>query len=618
MAVETEQEAAIVVTRIEGDDDERVATFKARLIGTENEVAPRSNLTETAKQQSTIFSEANAIDPPLDPLSLVRLVSVSNALRQNVDALVHNVHGGGHTLEPVVDLDSQDARERVRVAMLIEREHEAELDALDALDDGEKPPDPKPIEDPTDDEITERIKALRERARREKVRVENFFANVSSRYSFVRLRRKLGHDEESVGWGAWEVLRNRRGDPSRLNPAQAWTLRALPLDGALVETDCKRRVSDIETRAGKERRRFRRFVQVYEGTKTYFKEYGDPRVMSAASGTFYESADAMKGDEPKAREATELLWFNLDNAESDVYGLVRWSGCVLGAIGSREMEEINLLFFESKAIPPLVVLISGGRLASDAKEELRTIIRDQIKGKKNFHRILILEAEPSNKSAPISGQASQNSVRIEIKPLTDAIFKDQLWGQYDRENRAKIGQSFRVPPILRGETTDFNRATAIAAVRVAEEQVFEPERRDFDFEINRTLLRDLDVTLWRFRSIPPHSENTLDLLETLSKLAEGLISPEEARPVVSRVLGIDLPKVEADWARLPLRLALAGFRPEGEAPNVDPSTGEETSGDGESTEATTEDEPAEVRMSVPQDQFDRLFVDGGDGEAVTP
>lgn len=615
MAVETEQETAIVVSRIDGDDmlddGERVATFKARLLGSENEVAPRSNLTETAKQQASIFSEARAIDPPLDPLSLVRLVSVSNALRQNIDALVHNVHGGGYTLEPVVDLDSQEARERVRVAMLIEREYEAEIEALAALDDGEAPGDPKAIDEPTDDEITARIKALRERARRERVRVDNFIENVSPRFSFARLRRKLGYDAESVGWGAWEVLRNRRGEPVRLNPAQAWTLRALPLDGELVECDCKRRVSDIETRDGKERRRFRSFVQVYEGTSAYFREYGDPRVMSAASGKCYPDAAAMKRAEPNAKPATELLWFNLDNAESDVYGLVRWSGCVLGAIGSREMEEINLLFFESKAIPPLVVLISGGRLASDAKEELRTIIRDQIKGKKNFHRILILEAEPASKAAPISGQASQNTVRIEIKPLTDAIFKDQLWGQYDKDNRSKIGQSFRVPPILRGETTDFNRATAIAAIRVAEEQVFEPERRDFDFEVNRTLLRDLGVTLWRFRSLPPHSENTIDLLDTITKLAEGVITPEEARPVVSRVLGVDLPKVEADWARLPLRLALAGFRPEGEAPSVDPSTGE-TSGD-ESDRATIDDEPAEVRMRVSQEQFDRLFVDAGGG-----
>jgi PBSX family phage portal protein len=598
------EDRAIIVTGINADDEDREVTFKARLISTENEVAPRSNLTETDKQQTAIFEGANAIDPPLDPVSLVRLVSVSNALRQNIDALVHNVHGGGHTLEPVVDLESKEARERIRVAMLIEREYKAELDAVDELDDGQRR-EPQPIEDPTEEEITARIKSLREQARRERVRIENFFANVSSKYSFVRLRRKLGHDEESTGWAAWEVLRNKRGEPTRLNYAQAWTLRALPLDGEVVETECKRRVSDIAVRDGKEWLRFRRFLQVYEGTKTYFKEYGDPRILSATTGKFYKSVQDLKREEPSGRLATELLWFNLDNAESDVYGLIRWSGCVLGAIGSREMEEINLLFFESKAIPPLVVLISGGRLASDAKEELRTIIRDQIKGKKNFHRILILEAEAANKAAPISGQASQNTVKIEIKPLTDAIFKDQLWGQYDKDNRAKIGQSFRVPPILRGETNDFNRATALAAIRVAEEQVFEPERRDFDYEINRTLLRDLGITLWRFRSLPPHSENTIDLLETLTKLSDGLMTPDEARPIVSRVLGVDLPKVEADWARLPLRLALAGFRPEGEAPNVDPSTGETDNEDND--EATTVEEPEEVRMSISQEQFDRLF-----------
>jgi capsid portal protein len=66
-----------------------------------------------------------------------------------------------------------------------------------------------------------------------------------------------------------------------------------------------------------------------------------------------------------------------------------------------------------------------------------------------------------------------------------------------------VGSAFRLPKLLRGESKDFNRATAESALRFAEDQVFQPERDEFDFLMNRRLLADMGIRFWRFRSQTP-------------------------------------------------------------------------------------------------------------------
>jgi PBSX family phage portal protein len=424
----------------------------------------------------------------------------------------------------------------------------------------------------------------------------------------------MGVDTETIGWGAFEVLRNARREPKRLRNAPAWTLRALPRNREAVEVRDTVRVTDITWEEVTDTRAFRRYVQVYEGTSVYFKEFGDPRFMSSVSGKVYKDLQSLQATEPQAKPATELLWFMLDNPESDVYGLIRWSGNILSVLGSREMEEVNLLFFDNKAIPPLVILVSGGHLAADAKEELQQIIRDHIKGRRNFHRILILEAESSSTAGQLSGLPGQQSVRIELKPLTEAIFKDQMWGEYDRENRHKVGQSFRMPPILRGDTKDFNRSTAVAAIRYTEDQVFKPDRDDFDFEINRTLVRDLRVLLWRFKSKSTFRPDPAEILERVEGLTNSIITPQEARLIVALALGADLPKVEAAWARLPLKYALAGFEPEGAVEAPPPAGAVDTGQPPEAAQGglgaqdgANEGQPPVERLKIDAATFRRLF-----------
>lgn len=599
-----EEEGVLVQARDLGVSADRMALAKERLLTGEELVAQRSNIRDTSEAMDRAFGEAGSLDPPYEPAVLVRLYGASNALRQNVDALVQNVHGGGHTFEPVLDLDADETWEQIRMAMVFERERQAELEAAD----GELP---SPIREPTEEEVDARLVQLKDQSRRELARLKAFFDFAVRESSFVRLRRQVGVDQETIGWGAFEVLRNARGEPKRLRHAPGWTLRALPRVRRPVEVRDLVRVTDITWEEVTESQSFRLFVQIYEGQSVYFKEYGDPRVVSSNTGRVYEDTDHLQRVEPKSHPATELLWFPLDNPESDVYGLIRWSGNILSVLGSREMEEVNLLFFDNKAIPPLMILVSGGHLAAQAKEELQQVIRDQIKGKKNFHRILVIEAEGAATAGQLSGLAGQQSVRVEVKPLTDAIMRDQMWGDYDKDNRHKVGQSFRIPPIIRGDTKDFNRSTAGAAIRYAEDQVFRPTRDDFDFEINRTIVKDLRVLLWRFRSQSTYRPDPAELLERVEGLTNAILSPSEARLIVAKALGAELAKVEADWSKLPLRYALAGFDPSPpEEPQLavpPPAAEEDLQEEGEAEELQRAHQVPVDRVTISPEKFSRLF-----------
>ena len=76
------------------------------------------------------FSEA-VVDPPYDLETLCLLLEHSNALRPNVDAYATNIDGFGHKLQAAIDLDAEDADERVAECIFLERVAARERGELD-------------------------------------------------------------------------------------------------------------------------------------------------------------------------------------------------------------------------------------------------------------------------------------------------------------------------------------------------------------------------------------------------------------------------------------------------------------------------------------------------------
>ncbi len=532
---------------------ERVPLVKAYLAGKDRVADSNAMPWTDVDQREQVFAGMGAVTPPYDPETLALLFENSSSLRQNVDSYVTNIDAFGHRFEPVIDLDASDADQRIANALYVER--------VRLKEDPRRRDDPKVRAlalVPTPEEVAAKKKEVTEHMRIERSRLETFFDFCCVDLSFVTLRRRTRQDIEVMGNGYWEVLRNGAGEIVQLVYIPGFTMRLLPLDPELVEVDTKVKVSELSVDVMKVRRRFRRYVQVFENQIVFFKEFGDPRVLSRKHGVFYPSVDELLANDAEDGPATEILHFKLHNPRS-AYGTPRWIGNLLSVLGSRQAEEVNFLYFENKSVPPLALLVSGGRLSAQSIPRIESFIETHIRGKRNFHKILILEAEPAGSGG---GLEHTGRMKIELRPLTNAQQSDALFQNYDERNMDKVGQSFRLPRLLRGDIRDFNRSTGDSALMFAEMQVFQPEREEFDFVVNRKVLADMGIRFWRFRSNSPVTRDPAAMAEIVRGLVNAnILTPEEGRQLASDVFNRDFKKISASWVKQPVPLTLAGIPP---------------------------------------------------------
>ncbi|NPV54525.1 MAG: phage portal protein [Firmicutes bacterium] len=440
------------------------------------------------------------LEPPLPLNRLVAMPEISNILNQCVEAMETNIDGFGYTLVPLVQL-------------------------------------PKGEDLPKE--------ALEERKR-----IHKFFKFCNPEISFTDIRRATRKDLETTGNAYWELLRNAKGELAGIVHVPAYTVRLTWLDPEY--TDIKYQVlnEDNEYEELPFRKRFRRYVQLVGAKKVYWKEFGDPRPIDMRTG------EVIKSDTKDAVPANEMLHFKIYSPRS-AYGIPRWAGNLLSLLGSRAAEEINYLYFDNKSVPPLVVLVSGGHLAEGVRERIETYVEEQLKGRGNFHKILLLEAESAD-GTPLAMNAGKQ-VRIDIKPLAQLIQQDALFMKYDEANREKVRSAFRLPPLYVGLAKDFNRATAEEARDTAEAQVFGPERDAFDFTINHRIFPELGVRYWEFKTLSAPQENPDKESDILKKLGSWLTA-REVRKLIEQVLHIDLAELDSDWLDEPLEVYLSKLK----------------------------------------------------------
>ena len=118
----------------------------------------------------------------------------------------------------------------------------------------------------------------------------------------------------------------------------------------------------------------------------YFKEFDDPRTVDSKTGKAYSSLEeahaaviATGTRLEDFRPATEVLTFKITSTRG-VYGVPRWIGVLLSVMGNRQAEEVNFLYFENRSVPPMALIVSGGRLNGDTVNKLEDYITTNIKG----------------------------------------------------------------------------------------------------------------------------------------------------------------------------------------------------------------------------------------------
>lgn len=361
--------------------------------------------------------------------------------------------------------------------------------------------------------------------------------------TFTQLRKKIRHDREATG-NAYVEMVPLDGKVVSLNHVESHTMRISKQDD--IPTLMETKVVDPETGEVVTRmfyKRFRRYVQERYGRFVFFKEWGDPRIVDSLNGTTYVSeAAAIAARVPKERWANPMKHFRHYCARSP-YGLPRYIGNLFSVYGSRASEEINFKTLKNNAIPNLVVMVSGGAMLTEGSiRRLEDFVNSQIKQTDNYSKILLLEAEQADEAAPAGGSAA----RIELKPLKDVQHDDQLFQNYDKNNRDKIRESFRLPPLLIGRSDNINKATAEASRKLAEEQVFAPERNESDAEWSQLFL-EMGFSLWVYRSFSPNVTDAKDLVDVLANTEKtGGITPNMARRILEDILNRPLPPYNRD------------------------------------------------------------------------
>jgi PBSX family phage portal protein len=381
------------------------------------------------------------IEPPLNMEFLATVEEYSTIVQQCVEAMEINIEGFGHMLRPLIMRDTLKEGDPV----------------LKTMDD-------------------------------ERRRVDNFLKRATGGDSMVAFRRKLRHDQETTGNAYIEVVRHPvSGALDRLVHVPSYQIRLGKTDPSFTEYTYK---CQVETGAGKheveeikEVKRFRRYLQMQHGVATggdvvWFKEYGDPRVIDCKTGEVV-AEDKIKGFPPE-QKANEVIHLRIYSSRTP-YGLPRHKGCLITLLGDREAEEVNYTTLKSNNIPSMIVAVSNGLLTPETVQRMKDFVKEQIQGSSNYSRFLILEAEG------IFEGTDPGQIRLDIKPLTSQQTRDQLFQEYGKANREKVRECFRLPPIFVGRSEDYTRATAESSRRLADEQIFRPERDEMDHLFNRLL-----------------------------------------------------------------------------------------------------------------------------------
>jgi len=453
---------------------------------------------------SATYSTGLILEPPLPMSVLVEMPALSTILPQCINAMVTNIDGFGHefdyTAEPA-DIDPETFQ---------------------------------PVEGTGE---------TRKEVIAEKEMLKQFFSTINPWDSWSNIRRKMRYDYELIGNAYLELIRSVDKKLSIVQHVIGHTVRMTPLDPlpTTVQVTVFRNGKEIPVNM---QRRFRRYVQNIGTKSVFFKEYGDPRTISKLTGDVDETLST-------DMQANEILHIRQYYPNSS-YGLPRWIGSLISVYGARKAEELNYTYFRNGTIPPAIITISGGGMTQESYDYLKDYWSEETSGVERMHKPIIIEAVPTDVEVGREGV-----VRIDVKPLTDARLKDALFQGYDANSRKKVRSIFRLAPMFTGETEDLTRATAEASRGVTEEQVFVPERRDFDFWINNTILKELDVQFHEFRTKGPELGDSTVVVEAIRAFNQaGALTGNIARTLMKEVIGIETPRIAEPYGDIPFLVAI--------------------------------------------------------------
>jgi PBSX family phage portal protein len=375
----------------------------------------------------------------------------------------------------------------------------------------------------------------------EKVRALAFLDNPAGDKTLTEIREKRRFDIENLGCGYLEIGQDQAGRPTFIDHVPAFSIRKTKKDKEATEYTIPVVLSNGTMSQRQWSKHFRRYVQIgANGQRVFFKEFGDPRSIDPKTGL-------VNNDLPIEEQATALHCYDIYNVGS-IYGAPRWIGALPDMLGLRESELVNLNFFRENAIPAMAILISGGALTDESYDRIVNIL-EAYRGQEAMHRVLLLEAVADDSVGSVDH--SPPAPKIDMKPMTERQ-NDALFQEYQKEAKRKIRSSMRLPALYTGDSEEYTKATAQSALRVAETQIFAPERRKFDDFINKFILPLLGITNWRYRSLGPSIYDPDTLSTVVDRFGrQGAMTPNVLIQIANKLLDVQIAPIDSEWGDVP-------------------------------------------------------------------
>ena len=458
----------------------------------------------------TLYGNGAALEPPYDPWALCATVEESGALPFLIDTIATNVSGFGVELVPTFPKRDPDGKEL-------------------------KPP----------------AEAAAERAR-----LQLFVTSCALPFGIEGIMDRVDRDVETIGWGAFEVLRDRSGKVAALESMRAYQLRLGRVSEPILVDQPVYDPESGESLALPRWRRFRRVIQIVDGIATYFREFGDPRPMRRDTGEYGEAGGKPFGS---GLDATEVMVFTLYNPRTP-YGIPRWVGGSAHARAEREASDLVVSWFLDAPIGAKLAMVAGGAWAKDSMKNAVDSIDLMARGRANAWTIIGLEAEVAQGGAFDDGTGPA-APRIALEDLAFTLPVELYAGDgnlIDGSAR-RLARLFRLPPIYWGASDDYSRAAVNSARATGEEQVMRPIRRlRWESRLNGELLPAMGIKHWRVRL---KGANTSDDTEIAGSVAGfvtgGGASPNALITLWNEMTGQEQPPITEPWGDRPFPLTTA-------------------------------------------------------------
>lgn len=362
----------------------------------------------------------------------------------------------------------------------------------------------------------------------------NALLEIMRNFSFDRPVNKvlgeLKRHVEECGDGYLEVQRNQKGEVVGGETLQPEYMQVTKLNDVEV---------DGQTR------RFRYFVyrnpreDAANKSSVWYKSFGDPTPLNADGSI---SSDG-------GGNATEVLHIKLGDHD-DPYGVPRYIGVLIKILGSRKADELNYRYFTQGRHVPLAIVVSNGQLTKEAEDTLSEYAND-VGSEELQHKFMVLDAESKNNQNMLGLNEKQAMPSVKIEHLADVLQKDALFLDYNENVVKMVLSAFRLPPVYVGLSSDYNRATVETAKQTTEEQVFQPERVEFEWYLNK-LFEEYNFKHTRLVLKTPDLTNADDTVKVIqSGVQANALAPNDVRPLLSRLLNEPLAPFDDDTYNYP-------------------------------------------------------------------